>query len=84
MVYGHGIPRTLEAALALWRTTEKALRDGESMSDERTKSALDTKLAIIGEATSKIATTYNIQEALEEMADAGAKKDAGAKDASTR
>jgi hypothetical protein len=55
--YGAGIARATEGALALWREMERALRLGQPNAEPGPKATLRKKLAIIEDATTKIATT---------------------------
>jgi hypothetical protein len=54
--YGTGLARATEGALALWRETERALRLGLPNAEPGPKATLRKKLAIIEDATAKIAT----------------------------
>lgn len=54
--YGTGVFRALEGALALWRETERALRLGAAKASPVAKATLEKKLAVIEDATQKIAT----------------------------
>lgn len=62
-MFGRGVPRALEGALALWRETEKSLRAGLSVSDDETKALVEKKLStVIEPATRSIKTKYDNEE----------------------
>lgn len=52
--YGQGLFRAVAGALALWKETLAALHEGDALTGEKAKDALDRRLAVLDQETPKI------------------------------